>query len=341
MAFRIPGVDSAPGTALSDKSEHAGRRSLWGNMLKKYGWPIVGVAAVIFSAWLLYHELRGLSLDDLWESLTAISLRDWALAIAATFLAYGALAAYDHLALQHLRKHVGWLFITICSFTTYALSHNIGASVISGSVVRYRAYSSKGLTGREIGVLVAFCSFTFALGTIMLAGIVLIIEPEVAARFVDILPVEASASMGIFLLALVGFYVLGSILHLHPLRIGSFVIEYPSPPLVARQLVIAPLELIGAAAIIYFALPEAGNPGFLMVLGIFLISFSLALLSHAPGGIGVLEIAFLTGLSEMNNADVLAALLVFRLLYLLIPLFLALFVVLGFERTQLTHKPDA
>ena len=103
---------------------------------------------------------------------------------------------------------------------------------------------------------------------------------------------------------------------------------------------IAPLELIGAAGIIYFALPESGNPGFLIVLGIFVVSFSAALLSHAPGGLGVLELVFITGLSEMDPADVLAALLVFRLLYLIIPFVAALFMVLGFERTQLSHQKE-
>src|SRR5690606_6580599 len=101
---------------------------------------------------------------------------------------------------------------------------------------------------------------------------------------------------------------------------------------------LGPLEIIGAAAIIYFALPAAGNPGYIVVLGIFLVSFSLALLSHAPGGLGVLEIAFITGLSEMDPADVLAALLVFRLLYLIIPFVAALFVALGFERSQLAGQ---
>lgn len=307
---------------------------------KKYLWPVIGVAAVGFSIWLLYHELRGLSLDELWDSLTAIPATGWILSIAATLLAYAALAGYDHLALLHLRKHVGWLYITVCSFTTYALSHNIGASVFSGSVVRYRAYSAKGLSGAEIGVLVAFCSFTFALGTIMLTGLVLLLVPEVSERFVDVLPLEASAATGLFLLALVALYVIGSALRLKPLKIGSFAVHYPRLPVVARQLVIAPLELIGAAAIIYFALPEAGNPGFMIVLGIFLISFSAALLSHAPGGLGVLELVFITGLSDMDPADVLAALLVFRLLYLIIPFVLALFVVLGFERMQLAHQKE-
>src|SRR5690606_38504567 len=109
-------------------------------------------------------------------------------------------------------------------------------------------------------------------------------------------------------------------------------------PTVLRQLVIGPLEIVAAAAIIYFALPEAGNPGFMIVLGIFVVSFSLALLSHAPGGLGVLEIAFITGLSEMDQAHVLAALLVFRLLYLVIPFVIALLVVLAFERSQLAKR---
>lgn len=308
--------------------------------VKKYIWPVVGLAAVAFSVWLLYHELRGLSLDELWDSLAAISGRDWLLAVAATLLAYGALAAYDHLALLHLKKRVSWLYITVASFTTYALSHNIGASVFSGSVVRYRAYTARGLSGAEVGVLVAFCSFTFVLGTVMLTGFVLILEPELTERFVDMLPVAASAATGLFLLALVALYVGGSALKLRPLRLGPIEVQYPRLSIVLRQLVIAPIELIGAAGIIYFALPEAGNPGFMIVLGIFLISFSAALLSHAPGGIGVLELVFITGLSEMEPVDVLAALLVFRLLYLIVPFVMALFVVLGFERWQFSREPE-
>jgi uncharacterized membrane protein YbhN (UPF0104 family) len=308
--------------------------------VRKYIWPVVGLAAVVFSIWLLYHELRGLSIDELWDSLMAISGRDWLLAIIATLVAYGALAAYDHLALLHLHRRVGWLYITIASFTTYALSHNIGASVFSGSVVRYRAYTAKGLSGPEVGMLVAFCSFTFVLGTITLTGLVLVLEPELAERFTDVLPVEASAATGIFLLALVALYVGGSALKLRSLKLGRFDLTYPRLPIALRQLVIAPIELIGAAGIIYFALPEAGNPCFMIVLGIFLISFSAALLSHAPGGLGVLELVFITGLSEMDPVDVLAALLVFRLLYLIVPFIMALFVVLGFERWQFAHQEE-
>ncbi len=306
--------------------------------VSKYFWPVVGLITITLSAWLLYNELRGLSLDELADSLKAIPARNWVLCGLSTIVAYGALAGYDRIALRHLGKHISWLFITVCSFTTYALSHNVGASVFSGAVVRYRAYTSKGLTPTEVGILVTFCSFTFMLGTILLGGLLLVLRPDIAERFVDILPSGISTSLGFLFLAFVGLYIVGSLFGFRPLKIGYIEVPYPKPSIVARQLTIGPLELIGAAAIIYFALPEAGNPGFIVILGIFLVSFSAALISHAPGGLGVLELVFLTGLPDMDPADVLAALLVFRLFYLLIPFFIALIVIFVFERSQWRNK---
>ncbi|PSJ65804.1 hypothetical protein C7I84_01405 [Mesorhizobium ephedrae] len=316
----------------TEADERSGDRHV--TKLKTYFWPMVGLCAVAFSIWLLYNELRGISLEDLGDSLAAIPAHRWLLAAASSALAYAALAGYDHIALTHLGRRVPFGFITLCSFTTYALSHNIGGSVLSGAVIRYRAYASQGLSAQEVGVLVALCSFTFALGAVMLTAFLLIIEPQVFDNFLDFLPVSATRLSGFVILLLVALYVFGSWLRLRPLKLGKFAIHYPRLPIVARQLLIAPVELIGAAGIIYFALPEVGNPGFLVVLGVFVVSFSAALISHAPGGLGVLEIVFLAGLSQMDPVAVLAALLVFRLFYLIVPLAFALVIVLFFERAQ-------
>ena len=307
--------------------------------IKDYFWPAVGIGAVALSVWLLYHEWRGLSLDDVWDSLTAIPLTHWALSTIAALCAYAALAGYDHIALTHLNRRISWLFVTLCSFTTYALAHNIGGSVFSGALIRYRAYGSKGLTGQEVGVLVALCSLTFMLATILLSALVLLIEPTLLNRFFDGGGQEmTSIGIGILGLGLVGLYIFGSWLRFRPLSIGSFKLQYPALPIVMRQLIIGPLELLAAGAVIYFALPAENNPGYIIVLGIFLISFSAALVSHAPGGLGVLEIVFLLGLRDMDPNAVIAALLVFRLLYLIIPFILGLLVVLGFERSQFGRK---
>jgi glycosyltransferase 2 family protein len=309
--------------------------------IKEFLWPLIGLAAVVVSGYLLWKELRGVSMADLGASLGAISPHRFLLAALSTLVAYAALAWYDRIALLHLGiKHISWLFVSVCSFTTYALSHNIGASVFSGALVRYRAYTSKGLSAPQVAVLVALCSFTFGLGTLLLGGITLTARPDLLGRLEGLLPAvltnpTTARVLGLVLLGAVALYVVGSVMHLKPLTIRKFKLEYPRPQVMVRQLIAAPLELLGAAGIIYFALPEAGTPGFMVVLAVFLASFSAALVSHAPGGLGVFEIVFLTAMPDIPKVEVLAALLVFRLFYLLIPFAAAILVVLLFERSRL------
>ncbi|MBN9018374.1 MAG: UPF0104 family protein [Rhizobiales bacterium] len=306
--------------------------------IRNAAWSIFGIVAVVVSGFILYREFRRISFAEVADSLAAISLHNWILSIVATLCAYGALAWYDRIALAHIGgKKISWLFISVCSFTTYALSHNIGASVLSGAVVRYRAYTTKGLTPQQIGLLIVFCSFTFALGTVLTSAVVMVVGPTIISRLID-MPAWLSVAIGLVLLGLVGLYVLGSWRHFPPFHWRKFHVQYPRLPIVARQLLAGPLELCSAAAIIYFALPVEHNPGYLIVLGVFLASFTLALLSHAPGGLGVLEVTFLAAMPELNPNDVLAALIVFRLLYLLVPFAISLVIVLLFERTQLARK---
>lgn len=311
--------------------------------LREFVWPVIGLLAVVISGWLLYRELRGLSLEEVWASLKAIPPHRYALAGLSTLVAYGGLAWYDRIALLHLGvRHISWFFVSITSFTTYALSHNIGASVFSGALVRYRAYSSKGLSAAQIAVLVALCSFTFGLGTIFLGGIVLTLDSTLLERLEGLLPdaltnPTMASIVGLVLLSSVALYILGSVLHLRPITIRRFKLEYPRPAVMVRQLVAAPLELLGAAGIIYFCLPASLEPNFTVVLAVFLASFSAALVSHAPGGLGVFELVFLTAMPDIPKPDVLAALIIFRFFYLLIPFAISMVVVLLFERTRLAQ----
>ena len=82
-----------------------------------------------------------------------------------------------------------------------------------------------------------------------------------------------------------------------------------------------------------------GNPGFFPILGVFVVSFGAAIFTHAPGGLGVLELLVVTALHDIPQPEVVAALIVFRLFYLVIPLAVSLVTVLVFERSQLIRKP--
>ena len=332
-----------------------------------YLWPIIGLVAVVWSVDLLWEKLKAeagtdaaiealLEQGSLWDNIRIVATRigqkiavippeAFLHAAMATLVAYAALAWYDRIALIHLGKQKGisWLYIAGCSFVTYALSHNIGASVFSGGMVRYRAYTAKGLTAAEVAVLVALCSFTFAFGTIILMGLVLIYEPEILRPLTRMsswfgIGDGTARAIGFGLLGFVALYTIGSWLKFRPLRIGKLEVIYPRLPIVARQYLAAPLELAGAAGIIYFALPAEGNPGFLIVLGAFLLSFSAGLLSQVPGGVGVMEAVFLAVMPGIPAPAVFAALLVWRMFYLIIPLVISLPVVLLFERSQLKRS---
>ncbi len=332
-----------------------------------YLWPIIGLVAVVWSVELLWSKLKAEAGSDatiealladasLWQSIKIIAHRighkiavippeAFFHAALATLVAYAALAWYDRIALIHLGKEKGisWPYISLCSFVTYALSHNIGASVFSGGMVRYRAYTAKGLTAAEVAVLVALCSFTFAFGTIFLMGLVLIYEPQILhplERMSKWFAISDGTArlIGVGMLAFVALYTIGSWLRFKPLKIGKLEIIYPRLPIVFRQYLAAPLELAGAAGIIYFALPEQGNPGFLIVLGAFLLSFSAGLLSQVPGGVGVMEAVFLAVMPGVPAPAVFAALLIWRLFYLILPLVISLPIVLAFERAQLKRS---
>ncbi|MCB5408420.1 UPF0104 family protein [Pseudogemmobacter sp. CC-YST710] len=317
-----------------------GSSSSGGANWKNFIWPLIGLLAITISCWFLYHELKDMSWADLKAAFRAIPPLHWLMIIGCTLACYVNLALYDVIALQHLRKKVNFAFVTGCALTTYSLAHTIGASAFSGAVIRYRAYTTKGLSGPEVGVLVAFCSLTFALAVMIVLGVAFALSPDLVARIGDFIPAEMARWLAYGTLALVAAYLISAALKLPELKIRNFRLSYPSLPIAIKQVTVAPVEVLFAAGILYFALPEAGNPGYLVVMGVFVVGFSLALLSHAPGGIGVFELVVITGLPEFPPETVLAALLVFRLFYLIFPLVLGLVLVAGFEHGQLKAKRE-
>ena len=320
--------------------------------LTKYLWPVIGLCATVFSLALLYDKFfshKGQFSHFSWHQLALhlynLSPWQWFSAGLCSIIAYLSLAAYDGIALRYLRKKIPWLFIFLCSFTSYALSHNIGVSVVSGAAVRYRAYSRYGLNAAQIGAIVLFCSWTFILAILFLLGIILPLHPDLLCvlhnydmgwlnNILMALPLEKIAFwMGWVFLAIILLYLLGSFSFFNRFFFSSRLRAiYPAPKLVFAQLIIGPLELLSGAGIIYSVLPAGLHTNFAVVLEAFLLSFTIGLLSNAPGGgLGVLEIIFIMLLPDINLIDIVRALIVFRLLYLILPLIFALIFVFIFE----------
>jgi uncharacterized membrane protein YbhN (UPF0104 family) len=73
----------------------------------------------------------------------------------------------------------------------------------------------------------------------------------------------------------------------------------------------------------YTLLPAHPSVEFTTVFIIFVTATLLGFLSHTPGSLGVFDAAMLLGLPEYEKEQLLASLLIFRVLYFVLPLTLA------------------
>jgi hypothetical protein len=81
----------------------------------------------------------------------------------------------------------------------------------------------------------------------------------------------------------------------------------------------------------YVLLPSEPNIGFVTIAVIFVSATLLGFASHAPGGIGVFDAAMLVALWRFDRQELLAGLLLFRLLYYIAPFALSLLILGGRE----------
>ncbi len=284
---------------------------------------VLGLALLVGALYVVFNEFRSLSLADIKAALAAIpSSRLWA-AFGWTLLAYAILTLYDRLGTIYAGRAVSYGRVAFASFCAYTLAHNLGFAAVSGAAVRYRLYAQWGLTPLQIGKVVAFCSLTFILGGLVLGGGVLLVEPHVLPVLGSRLPAWMMHVLGAVLLALVGVYVALSRL-VGTVRMFGHEVELPSWRMAIAQTALATIDVVVTAAIFHALLPEAPGLTFIVVLGVYVAAYTAGLLANVPGGLGVFDTAMLLGLSPWLDApSIVGAIVVFRLFYYIVPLFLA------------------
>jgi uncharacterized membrane protein YbhN (UPF0104 family) len=292
---------------------------------------IIAVAVVV-----LYHILREIDPDALVD---AIDATDWrTLLIAGLFVAAGylTLTFYDLFALRTIgRSDVPYRVAALAGFTSYSVGHNVGASVFSGGAVRYRIYSGWGLSVVEVTKICFVAGLTFWLGNATVLGLGILQAPQ-AARALDQLPLWTNRLVAIIILALLAAYV--AWVWVKPRIIGreGWQVTLPGGPLTLLQIAIGIVDLSCCAAAMYMLVPDEPNLGFVTVAVIFVAATLLGFASHAPGGLGVFDAAMLVALWQFDKEDLLAGLLLFRLLYYIVPFVLSL-AVLGTREILLSR----
>ena len=307
---------------------------------RKVGLSRIGFALsltiIVVAVVVLYRIVRDIDPDELVDALEAT---DWrTLITAGLFVAAGylTLTFYDLFALRAIgRTEVPYRIAALAGFTSYAVGHNVGASVFSGGAVRYRIYSGRGLSVIEVTKICFIAGLTFWLGNATVLGLGILDVPQ-AARALDQLPLWCNRVFALVLLFLLGAYV--AWVWVKPRVIGreGWQITLPGGPLTLLQIAIGIVDLACCAAAMYMLVPDEPNLGFVTVAVIFVAATLLGFASHAPGGLGVFDAAMMVALWQFDKEDLLAGLLLFRLLYYIIPFVLSL-AVLATREAVLGH----
>lgn len=283
--------------------------------------PLIVLAVFTLAAWLLFRELNQFHLSDIRKSVAQVPSSRILLALLLTAGNYAVLIGYDLLAVRSIGSTLPLRRVAIASFTGFVTSYNFGA-LLGGTSVRYRLYSSWGMSAIDIVRLVVMVGVTFWVGTFALAGVVFTCDPFPLPAKLN-LPFDSVRPLGFVLLAIVAAYVLATSFRKAPFRIRDTDIRLPSLKTTLLQLLVAGIDLLFAAGTLYVLLPNGLGMAYAQFLGIYLLAMVAVVMSHVPGGVGVFELALLTLAATKTDETTVAALLVFRVVYYLLPLLIA------------------
>jgi uncharacterized membrane protein YbhN (UPF0104 family) len=291
-------------------------------ILHKLG-VVISIAVIGTACYVLYHMLRGIDIAEVIDAIKGTEPRHIALAALFVAAGYFTLTFYDWFAVRAIgRTDVPYRINAMAGFTSYSIGHNVGASVFTGGAVRYRIYSAWGLNAIDVAKVCFLAGLTFWLGNAAVLGLGIAWHPE-AASSIDQLPVWLNRTAAILTLFGLAGYVAWVWAKPRVVGRGPWTVTLPGGPLTLLQIAIGIIDLGFCALAMYVLTPDEPNLGFVTVAVIFVSATLLGFASHSPGGLGVFDAAMLVGLWQMDREELLAGMLLFRMLYYIIPFVLS------------------
>ena len=297
---------------------------------ERIGWKRVGIAAsliiVAIAITILVRTLKGIDLNVILAALAEKSHGEIALAALCVFGAFCTLTFYDFFALRTLGvTHVPYRIAALSSFTSYSIGHNIGATVFTGGAIRFRIYSDFGLNAIDVAKICFISGLTFWLGNVFVLGIGMVAHPD-AAGAMNLLPSSINRLIGLGCLAGILAYLIWIAVGQGRRQLGrnGWKVVLPSGRLTLLQILIGVVDLGFCSLAMYLLMPNEPYIDFLSLAVVFILATLLGFASHAPGSLGVFDAAMLVALPQFGREQLLATLLVFRVLYFVIPFTIAI-----------------
>jgi uncharacterized membrane protein YbhN (UPF0104 family) len=308
---------------------------------RRLSWETIGVALslVILAAacFTLYRLLRDVDVGKFTGLIYATPIEAVLLAALLVAASYFCLTFYDFFALRTIgKKHVPYRIAALTGFMSYTIGHNLGATVFTGGVVRFRVYRAWGLTLMDVAKVAFVTGLTFWLGNAFVLGIGIAYAPEVAGS-INQLPAWANRAIALSALAAIGAYLIWLLPKPRVIGRDGWTLTLPSArsTLVQIGIGIADLGLAALAMVVLISVHTPVDIAHTVIA--FVFSALLGFISHAPGSLGVFDAAMLLALPQVEKEQLLAALVIFRGLYFAIPFCIAI-LLFGLRELMMSTK---
>lgn len=291
---------------------------------------VVTLLLVVAAGWLLVRQLRDIEWPAVVAGLRAFTPATLAVAAALAFASHALYASVELIG-RHLTQHtLPRRRVLLIGAVSYAFNLNLG-SLVGGVAARLRLYTNAGLGLTRATQLIGISVVTNWLGYAALAGVLLTWRPPVLPQDWGLGAAELRW-LGPALVALALAYLVACAVA--PGRQWSWrghVLVTPSARVAVLQLGVSMLNWATIATLVWWILQRPVDwPSVAMV---FLVAAVAGVLVHVPAGLGVLEAVFLALLSHrVPAAQLLAGLIVYRVVYYLVPLAIAAPAMLWLER---------
>lgn len=306
-----------------NQTHEGGAPPAGGSSIFRFVAPVL--VAILFGAAILvlHQELRSIRYRDVVAGISSISRAAVYAAILLTILNYAVMTGYDALAFRYLNHPLPYRKIAFTSFIGYAFSNTLGMSMLAGSSVRYRLYSSWGVSGKQVARCIFFATVTLWLGLFAIAGLSFIVNGVAVDPSLH-LPVRKTFPLGVLFLSVVVSYLsFTATRQSKPLKIFRWRIALPSLRIATAQIALASLDWALAGAVLYALIPQSTKTTFPIFLTTFLLAQVAGLISQVPGGVGVFETTLILLTPGGATAQFLGSLLIFRIVYYIVPLLTA------------------
>ena len=301
-----------------------------GNRWRKLLPIAVSAVIVVLALRFLTGATHGLKAADVVRALHEIPLSSIAIGACLVAVLFTALSTYETIIARYVGGPVSRRRAAMGALLAASIGHALGLGTVSGGAIRYRVYAAAGMRPLDIGKMVLLAAIPYPGGLGLLLAVSLLVQSEAAASILHT-SADLARGIGLALIVLHIAYLTLVLKRRKPLAFGRYLVTLPPPKLTAVQYAIGVIEVCSAASILYVLLPVGAPLPFILFVGVYVLSILAGLASSVPAGFGVFDATLIGLMPHLPQAELWAAVIVYRVLLELVPLVLASAIFAAYE----------